>query len=223
MPEYIFLDFDGVVVDSIDECYEVSKHAYFGFAPIRDEAKVQELYYEHRGMVRPAQEYGCLFDAIVESLDKGEAVPEIFERIRVTKPKRYALFEQQFFGYRKELQKDQAKWLSLHRLTEYGKSLLNQDLSHYMIVTTKNKESVALLNQHYGIDIPDIYDKLDYRKQGSKGAILDAILDQNPAIEGGIFVDDAAEHLESVTNPKIKPLFCPWGYGENTHFEEFHF
>ena len=43
----IALDFDGVVIDSIEECYQVSKEVYYGFNQIDfDEVLYKNLFFD---------------------------------------------------------------------------------------------------------------------------------------------------------------------------------
>ena len=45
-----FLDFDGVIVNSIDECYVVSKDVYFGYSSfLYNEKEYKALFYKYRG------------------------------------------------------------------------------------------------------------------------------------------------------------------------------
>ena len=66
-----FLDMDGVIIDSIEECYKVSKDTYFqDRAFIYSEDKYRKIFFKYRGYVRPPYEYFCLHDAIIKFYDK---------------------------------------------------------------------------------------------------------------------------------------------------------
>ena len=65
MSKVLILDFDGVIVDSIDECFERSSDAY---KCLNDEFYVssyyKKLFYKYRYLVGPASHFVYLFDAI---------------------------------------------------------------------------------------------------------------------------------------------------------------
>ena len=65
MSKVLILDFDGVIVDSIDECFERSSDAY---KCLHDEFFVsscnKKLFYKYRYLVGPASHFVYLFDAI---------------------------------------------------------------------------------------------------------------------------------------------------------------
>ena len=49
-----FLDFDGVIVDSIEECFQVSFKTYYKNKNFPyDKKKYKNLFYENRGLVKP--------------------------------------------------------------------------------------------------------------------------------------------------------------------------
>ena len=66
MKKAVLLDFDGVLVDSIHECYDISKVAYCGFTTLSAEDKHKSLFYTFRWLVRPAQHYLALHKSIEE-------------------------------------------------------------------------------------------------------------------------------------------------------------
>ena len=37
-----------------------------------------------------------------------------------------------------------------------------------------------------------------------------------------LFVDDAAEHLDTVDDKRVKCCFADWGYGQNSGYQVFH-
>lgn len=215
MSKAVLLDFDGVIVDSIDECFQVSSLAFNGIGhQVSSEEK--DLFYQYRYLVQPAQNYFLLYKAIKQFINGSvQDIPETFTRLEESEDKKLLeLFEFTFFRIREFLQQDEHAWLSAHRLSDYGKTLQNKKLEGYHIVTTKNKRSVELLLKHFDIDIPSIYDKEDYRIEGTKGKVIDGIL-KKYSYQEAIFVDDAVNHLKTVTNPQVKPYFADWGYDKD--------
>jgi hypothetical protein len=80
---------------------------------------------------------------------------------------------------------------------------------------------VDTLLSAYGIDIKVRFTKSDYEKYGSKGNIINSIMDSSGLYESAVFVDDATEHLDTVDNSLVACYFAHWGYGLNTDYDEF--
>ena len=62
------LDLDGVIIDSIEECFRNTLITHYG--NYHNNQKVKELFYQYRGLVQPAYEYYFLILSIEEYLVK---------------------------------------------------------------------------------------------------------------------------------------------------------
>lgn len=218
----IFLDFDGVIVDSIYECYEVSKKC-IDFQTKIYEPKYKELFYKYRFLVRPAYEYLYLHKAIRSYIDNKSDIESSFKKQKNILTKEEVLkFENSFFSQRSKLQKSTREWINMHNLTNFAKSLQNKSLDNYFIITTKDKISVEILLKHYSINIETIFDKNNYIKHGSKGAIIKDFLD-NSDYNKAYFIDDSSEHLKSVNDNRVKCFFANWGYEKKSDFKIYNY
>jgi phosphoglycolate phosphatase-like HAD superfamily hydrolase len=221
-----FLDFDGVIVDSIEECYIVSKEAYYGHSLLNypvDEYK--DIFYRNRGLVKPAYEYRALHRAI-ELYMKGETrdvESEFKNQVSVNMTKNDLFFEKEFFYIRK-LHRDQNfdAWISMNPLTEFGKVLENKDNLNTCIVTTKNREATEDLLTYYNIGVLEIYANDEVKKAGSKGNLLKEIMDIKKYTKA-VFVDDSIEHLDTVIDDRISCYFADWGYGKNSDYNIYQY
>ena len=85
MKEVIFLDFDGVIVDSIEECYIVSFDTYFRNDSFQfDNDEYRKLFDEYRYLVGPVHQFKSLHELIVQLItnDNIENHPiELFNKI----------------------------------------------------------------------------------------------------------------------------------------------
>jgi len=218
----LFLDFDGVVIDSIEECFILSYELYYGFSSDNGiNSNIKKLFYQYRGLVRPAHQYLSLMKAIdKKNLGEEVDIKNEFNILinKIDKVERNR-FEFSFFSLRAYYQKDKKKWLELNQLTDYGKCLIGKKLDSTYILTTKNKTSVDLVLKHYGISVSGVFDKEHYDEFGNKGIIISNFLDDNDQYTKAIFVDDAVEHLDSVKDNRVRCYFADWGYGENTHYD----
>lgn len=217
-----FFDFDGVIVNSIDECYLVSKGLYFGYANFPyDEGEYKALFYKYRGLVRPVYEYMILHESIEAYLrGNGHDIGELFKEISSVKSgKDKDFFEKEFFYKRSLYQSDDMEnWLSMNPIMPFGKTLMGKDNNDVIIVTTKNKEATKVLLEHYKIKVSKVYANDEIKSYGNKGLLITHVMDENN-IKEAIFLDDAIEHLETVKDSRVRCFFADWGYGVNSNYE----
>tara|TARA_B100001758_G_C18415604_1_gene619320 strand:- start:4233 stop:4925 length:693 start_codon:yes stop_codon:yes gene_type:complete len=223
----VFLDFDGVISNSIEETYIVSLKAYYGFSVIKNEATIKELFYKHRGLVGPPHNFCALHNVIEHVLDNqirtnNQSFEQLFLQAMKSNQKRKDQFESIFFAIRRQLQNDRVFWLSLNPITKYGESLTEKDLPNYYLITTKDLHAVEMLLSEYNIKFRKIFSKNDYEEFGSKGAIINDVMSSEPVYKTGVFVDDSTAHLDTVSNPSVKCYFADWGYGVNEDYEIYN-
>jgi hypothetical protein len=217
-----FLDFDGVIIDSIKECFIVSKEQYFEIDNKLVSNAHKSLFFKWRGITGPAWQFLVLHRAIAAFLvDNKQDIRSLFHHMceNIDAAERRKI-EQHFFSIRKKYQADLEKWFLLNPLTEYGLFLQEHTLDNYHIVTTKNREAVEMLLDHYQIKIRSIFDVEDYHKWQTKGRVIFSVMEKSGAQEG-IFVDDSVVHLDTIDDSRITCYFAPWGYGENTFYPNF--
>jgi len=210
-----FLDFDGVIVDSIRECYEISLLTYWGFRPPPEpQDEYRRLFWSARGLVGPASEYLFLHEAVRACLNApGEHPVQAFAKAKGRfSPGEVERFEAMFFACRAFAKRDLQRWLALHSLTDFGRSLTGRELPHHYIITTKDEDSIRLLLSHFGITIDTILGRDDFRRSGNKDALISRIMDEHCYSEAE-FLDDNQDHLDTVSDPRVRPVFANWGYG----------
>lgn len=212
------LDLDGVIIDSIEECFQVSKEVYYGFNQFPfDEDLYKNMFFQFRGLVGPACEYLILHQFLNKHyFHNDELIEDNYEKIKnEIDEKTYSEFEYLFFSRRSYYQKtDFIKWVESNPITEFGKNLISRNNKDIFIVTTKNRFATEALLSHYNISVKSIYVNDDIKTFGSKGNLISHLLDQEKAIEA-YFIDDSVFHLETVNDNRIKCFFADWGYGKN--------
>tara|TARA_B110000483_G_scaffold42412_1_gene52766 strand:- start:2104 stop:2781 length:678 start_codon:yes stop_codon:yes gene_type:complete len=215
-----FLDLDGVIIDSIKECYEVSKEVYFKDKSfIYDEKIYKEIFYEYRGIVGPANEFEHLHTLIEKKIvDTSFNIQSNFKLLKLNKE---TLFEKSFFSYRKKLiEKNLNEWIKLNPLTDFGKKLVHRNDLVIYIITTKNRVATKILLNHYKIFFNKIFSNEDIKKFGSKGNLIKNVVKKYD-LKDVVFIDDLVDHLISAKNLGITTYFADWGYGKNTNFNLF--
>ena len=220
----IALDFDGVVIDSIEECYQVSKDVYYGFNQIDfDEVLYKSLFFEYRGLVGPAHEYLILHQLLNNHLFHDIGLGKENYEILKNKIDTATLdrFEFLFFSKRTYYQKTNfLKWVELNPITDFGNYLIPRNNEDIYIVTTKNRFATEALLKHYKISVREIFANDEIKTFGTKGKLISNILDRE-RIEQAYFIDDSISHLETVDDNRIKCFFADWGYGKNRDSRPF--
>jgi phosphoglycolate phosphatase-like HAD superfamily hydrolase len=225
-----FLDLDGVIIDSFNECYEVSCETYYAYTkPAFPRDQYKNLFYRYRGLVGPAYQYLSLHRALEKYFFKfsargAEVIPGMFhESVKHVSEDEADAFEKKFFFTRSLYQeRDFPAWIALNPLTQFGKSLVKKSNGNIYIVTTKNKQATKAILDYHQIRVMAIYASNDIKKAGSKGALIGKVLDESSETEA-LFVDDNVDHLNTVKDRRISCYFAAWGYGENTNYQEYKF
>lgn len=216
----IFLDFDGVLFDTVREAYAVSVISTGNYKSI-DDINFDTEHYENfkklRYLISPAWNYKYLLEELEKYQDDLDRIKENFmKKVEKASKEDYRDFEARFFSKRSYLKKVQYKrWLRLNVPFPFLLDIkyIFKDFKDFIyIVTTKDKETVLnLLNlENIEFDSTRIFDKKDYEKLGSKKSIIKNLIKKN---ENNIFVDDSDRHIDNCS--KIKGLKCfqpDWGY-----------
>jgi len=216
----VFLDFDGVLFNTVREAYAVSMISTGKLNIIENIDFDSEHYIQfekYRYLIGPAWNYKYLLKVLLENKQQNIET-NYYDLVKIAKKKDYNLFEKAFFNTRKQLQKnDFQKWLKLN--TSYPfllliKKLLINYKNNFIIVTTKDKDTVYQLLQLENIifDKKAIYDKYDFEKYTNKSEIIKMLM-TSMEITNAIFIDDSRKHLESCLKIKNLELFqASWGY-----------
>lgn len=212
---------DGVIIDSIEECYNVSKDAYYKTKPfIYSDAIYKHLFFKYRGYVRPPYEYFCLHDAIEHFINRQfndlEFVMYFKKCSKKFKHEDKLAFEENFFSIRLDYQRnDFDSWIKMNPLTLFGETLKAKNNLNTIIITTKNMQAAKEILNYYNIGVDKIYSNYEVRYSGNKGKLIKEIMD-NANAQDAIFVDDSVEHLDTVDDDRVKCYFADWGYGINS-------
>lgn len=214
--KFLFLDFDGVLFDTVEEAYQVCINSNKFKDSILPKNSF-ELFKLYRPLVGPAWNYYYIMHSIINK-------EKICNSDNFLLTEQVKNFEKDFFSTRKKLKQDYNEWLKLNKkysftdklisLFEENKYLLN-NLDIY-IITTKDKNSVKDLLQVNNIKFikhENIYGKEIFNKINSKSEIILNILKTNKKDYNTIFIDDSLFHLMSCENIRNIELMQPkWGY-----------
>ncbi|MEQ9358097.1 hypothetical protein [Coleofasciculus chthonoplastes] len=217
--EAIFLDFDGVIVDSLEEWYHIGVLAYHGIDQAIPDNQHKELYKDNCHLLYSYADEYCLFKAL-----ENQTIKDFTTIRKNANQKEVDTYSQEFKKIRKFYQNNHLDWwCELHGLTDYGKRLTNpQNTKDYFIITRKNMDDVLILKKHFNIKIPDIkvFDYSHSVKYGGKVDFIERFLDNHPDYNKAVLVDDKIENL--CESSKVTCYFASWGYGKgNNEFETY--
>jgi phosphoglycolate phosphatase-like HAD superfamily hydrolase len=225
VPEYLVLDFDGVIVDSAEECFERSLEAYAN-TQLSDVGPgystcLRPLFLRYRYLVGPAANFWDLMEAISRCSLKDEhgQVPIVFsalivDRTQDTLSKRERFISDFFKSRRNKINDCNELWLAQHRMYSQVNSLLSSvDTHNIFIATMKDSESVIELLKYFGI--PILNENIFDNQYGSNKEIhIRKVLSQLECDPKNVlFVDDNSNHLKEVSGTGVKLAYASWGYG----------
>lgn len=217
----VFLDFDGVLYNTVKEAYAVATITYGKYSSIEEIDYSNNHYkdfYKLRYLVGPAWNYKYILELMDTAIDMKDFERKYKLLINDVDVDDYNGFEETFFINRNKIKKiDFDKWFRLNEpytfLNGIKKYLLNMQ-DKFFIVTTKDKETVLRLLEIENISFTSdrVYDKEDFQYHGSKSKIIESIITREN-IKKAIFIDDSAHHLQSCVNiPNLLLLQASWGY-----------
>jgi len=215
MKNMFFLDFDGVLFNTVKEAYAIAvitNKLYSNFDQIKFDTEHYQRFKKYRYLISPAWNYKYLLEVLEERNDNIEN--SFIQKINQALKKDYIQFENDFFDTRNEIKKnDYNKWLKLNIPFEFLEKVKYMFDSKYKtyIVTTKDRKTVLDLLNIEGIlfDKNKIYDKDDYSKYGSKKAIIETLKLNNY----GLFIDDSSKHIKECSQIDKLQCYQPnWGY-----------
>jgi len=221
---FLFLDFDGVVCDSVPECFISSHTAYHelyrGQALRSVPIRVKQLFYEYRPFIRSGEDY-LLLHRFIEEKRPLSAQADFDEVLYSTAPETMELFKQLFYKERERiLKEDRDFWLSLNPLFPGMKVMLEKISKNpqVFILSTKRPEFISEILGHHGVDWPP--ERTLYPAPRTKREVMEAILGSEDEASA-IFVDDQLDHLSlAVENPAIRGYLASWGYVKREWLEQ---
>lgn len=210
MRKILFLDFDGVLFDTVEEAYQVAINTKI-YKNMKLPSNSLDKFRKYRCLVGPAWNYFYVMKAIFDETELGNGT--IFVETNDAKE-----FEKDFFESRKDLKLSNYKfWLNLNKqylfLEKLQKIEKSLDILIY-IITTKDKQTVQDLLNEFKIDFIKsdfILGKDSFNQYGSKKNIILQVLKEDDY--KAIFIDDLYEHLklcEEIENLQL--IQADWGY-----------
>ena len=218
----MFLDFDGVIVDSAKEAYAIAMLAtdqVKTLSEVNFDSSHCKRFLKQRCHIGPAWNYYYLLKSISE--DKDNFFTDVLPNEAGQDAK---AFQCDFFAMRQMIRNYfWDEWLGLNQIysgSERFIELINQH-KNIVIVTTKDGATVKALLHKYGVERDvDIYDAKTYDKFGCKSLFIDDYIKKS-SIKRSIFIDDSYSHLKKCEWVEgLEILQAKWGYVMSSDYED---
>ena len=226
----LIFDFDGVIVNSIDECLLTSYNAFQKFEnngvsltdDLSDIALEYHKYFNlYRKFVRPAAEYYLLHRAYIDNIEIIDS--KSYHELLILHKDKLPHYQKEFFNERKRLRSvNREKWINLHRVYKHLADCWNNlsCIFNIFIVSNKDKVSIILLMNHFNLPVNE--NQIFGAENGNdKSIITTNIINENSADPDNVyFIDDNLDNLINVKKIGIKLYLAMWGYGNPDENED---
>jgi phosphoglycolate phosphatase-like HAD superfamily hydrolase len=211
----LVLDFDGVICDSIDECFVSSWIAYYELYRMEQPPQVPVRLRAEFARLRPFIRSGEDFVLIQSILRESTPVPDqaAFDAAAVKAgADTMRRFKELFYAARRDLlARDRRFWLSLNRVYPHvvaAFARLPVDAPVH-ILSTKRMEYITESLAEARIHFP--HERIHLSPTQSKLPTVEAMR-ASGGFAHAVFVDDQIDYLLHNDSPRISAYLASWGY-----------
>ncbi len=210
----VVLDFDGVICDSVDECFASSALAYYGLqqrrAPSTDESQRRAGFARLRPFIRTGEDYLLIHELLEEGAEVRDQ--RRFDEMKSRQgPDKMARYRELFYKARVQLlERDRDAWMSMNRIYPHARAALQSAAGAPLaILSTKRPEFIQEILGHAGLSVPA--DRILHSGDEPKLPIVERLRAEG-GYDGGVFVDDQVDHLRDNHFPRVHVYLASWGY-----------
>lgn len=213
----LFLDFDGVLFDTIMEVYLVNRYHFKNvdfLEPVNQEEL--KLYSKYKYLVYNIYMFYYYNPIIFNNKNEDEIVKNYFLALEKRNLEAEEKFCEEFLNIRKLLvEKHNAFWKNLEVPYDFFfeiKKLYEKNHIDVVVVSKKNKIAIMDRFLSFGFNLSEnkIFAREALKNYSSKGEFMTEYMEKNSK-KSAIFVDDNINNLKNINNPKIKTVLALWG------------
>ena len=215
----LFLDFDGVLFDTVLESYLLARYAFRGIEPQEKvDEKEYNIFHSARYLITNSWHYYYIFKLINDEnySDMEDFAKKYYSYINNRDEEADLKFDKLFQEKRKDLINNHFEfWNKLDKPYHFFEEIKNiaKDFN-ILIVSTKNEEAILRHCLDYGLNIKEenITGKTKLKSYSSKKAFLEYYINANKT-ENSLFIDDSKTTIEKCSDiPNLTALCANWGY-----------
>jgi phosphoglycolate phosphatase-like HAD superfamily hydrolase len=214
-PPLLVLDFDGVICDSVDECFASSWTAYHVLCAGAPAAPPSEAARRGFAALRPYVRSGEDFVSIQEIISRGGTVTgqaSFDETARRGGDALRARYRELFYQARADfLRKDRAGWLALNRVYPHVARAFSRLLSSapLYILSTKKPAFISEILSAQSITVDPR--RIIWSDAEPKLITVDRLRSASGAHKA-LFIEDQVDAIVGNTDPQISVFLATWGY-----------
>ena len=213
----LFLDFDGVLFDTLYEVYLINRKVCINQDIFDDINKENyRLYSKYKYLVYNIWMFLYYNPLLFKNCPENEIVSRFESAILKRDKKQEEIFCDKFIYERKKLINEHFDfWKNLERPYEFFyfiKELYDTKHPEIVVVSKKNKSSIVERFQSYdfNLDKNKIFACEYLEKYSSKGEFINEYMENN-GFKKAIFVDDNSNNVKTVNNPNVLAITALWG------------
>lgn len=211
----IFIDFDGVICNSADECLVSSWIGYYRYylqeEPTHVPVSLRKRFLQYRSFIRSGEDYLLIQELIDHSIDIADNKQFDAQRKR-TGIDKMNIYKHYFYQARDYLLKtDYAYWLKLNTIYPFLKKALKNALKkdNIHILSTKKEKYIIETLENYSISIAP--ERIHYSSNSDKLSFISDFL-SGSFYTNAILIDDQIDNLKENTNSSITVYLALWGF-----------
>jgi hypothetical protein len=209
----LFLDFDGVICDSIDECFVSSWIAHHrllglelpGSLPVGSRRRFAYL----RPYIRSGEDYVVIQRLLAAGRDVASQ-QEFDAEIAAEGAAAMEHNKEAFYAARSGLlESDRPYWLSLNRVYPHvrGPLAVLAPRDDVFVLSTKKSEFIVEILAAGGVPMP--LQRVIYTGSCAKADIVTGMMNRG---DRALILDDQIDHLLACKDPRIEVSLALWGY-----------
>ena len=214
---YVFLDFDGVLFDTLKEVYLISRYIYCDkqFLDEIDENNYN-LFSKYKYLVYNIWMFYYFNPLIFNNAKEDEIIKQYRKALLNRDKNRENIFCNRFLEARHELVNNHFEfWKNLETPYKFFyeiKKLFDNGFKNIVIVSKKNKNSIIERFKTYDFNISQdcIFAREILDNYVSKGEFINEYMKKR-GFESAIFVDDNMNNLKTVQNDNVEKILALWG------------
>ncbi len=219
MTTLLVLDFDGVICDSIAECFASSWEAWHrlrppgagGHGPVPPAPDGRR---EAFARLRPFVRTGEDFAVMLSLAEQGRTVTDqaAFDAVaRELGPDLLASFKRGFYAARERmLAEERGAWLAMNHIFPHVREAFGFiDRARLRILSTKKAPYIIEILEANGVSVPAA--NVHYCASGPKVPRAVELLEAS-GLERGVFIDDQVDYLLGAGESRLDCYLASWGY-----------
>ncbi len=214
----LFLDFDGVLFDTLREVYLVNRCQYLGSSFFSDiDEENYKLYYKYKFLVYNIWMFYYFNPIIFSSVSEDRIIPAFRESLLNRDKVGEEKFCEEFLKIREDLIKDYYDfWQNLEKPYDFFfeiKKLYENDKINMVIASKKNKTSIIKRFKYYNLDFDEkkVFAREILNNYPSKADFFVEYMRKNN-YNNAVFVDDNVNNIMPCKKYKnIKTILALWG------------